>query len=320
MSKHNAKTGLPERGSDPFFNGLLASMPVAHEDDYHRRVSDVRATRFLKRTSIEIIREVVLDSPPLYAIFDFDGTLSLIREGWPDVMIPMMVEVLRETGTDETIDELTALVTDFVMDLTGKQTIYQMMRLTDELSQRGGKPEDPLEYKHKYHNLLMHRIAKRREQLRSGTASPDDMWVPGSREVLQGLRARNVQLFLASGTDEIYVKEEVDLLGLTDFFGDHIYGAVDDFKSFSKQKVIERILQENKVDGSRLLGFGDGYVEIDNVKSVGGTAVAVASDESGRSGKPDSWKRERLIGVGADVVVPDFRACDVLLKYLWNEG
>ena len=32
-------------------------------------------------------------------LFDFDGTLSLIREGWPQVMIPMMVEVLRETGT-----------------------------------------------------------------------------------------------------------------------------------------------------------------------------------------------------------------------------
>ena len=27
------------------------------------------------------------------ALFDFDGTLSLIREGWPQVMIPMMTEM-----------------------------------------------------------------------------------------------------------------------------------------------------------------------------------------------------------------------------------
>ena len=27
-------------------------------------------------------------------LFDFDGTLSLIRSGWMDVMIPMMMELL----------------------------------------------------------------------------------------------------------------------------------------------------------------------------------------------------------------------------------
>ena len=29
-----------------------------------------------------------------HALFDFDGTLSLIRQGWPEVMIPMFVEML----------------------------------------------------------------------------------------------------------------------------------------------------------------------------------------------------------------------------------
>jgi serine/threonine-protein kinase len=38
-------------------------------------------------------------------LFDFDGTLSLIREGWPQVMVPMMVSVLRETGTPEPDEE-----------------------------------------------------------------------------------------------------------------------------------------------------------------------------------------------------------------------
>jgi hypothetical protein len=29
-----------------------------------------------------------------HVVFDFDGTLSLIREGWPAVMVPMFVEML----------------------------------------------------------------------------------------------------------------------------------------------------------------------------------------------------------------------------------
>ena len=42
------------------------------------------------------------------AMFDFDGTLSLIRRNWQAVMIPMMVDVLAETGTGETREQLHA--------------------------------------------------------------------------------------------------------------------------------------------------------------------------------------------------------------------
>src|SRR3989440_6351113 len=81
-------------------------------------------------------------------LFDFDGTLSLLREGWPQVMIPMMVEVLQETGTEETPEELAATVEEFVMRLNGRQTIYQMIHLAGEVKQRGGTALDPLAYKH----------------------------------------------------------------------------------------------------------------------------------------------------------------------------
>ena len=29
-----------------------------------------------------------------HVLFDFDGTLSLIRQGWPEVMVPMFAEML----------------------------------------------------------------------------------------------------------------------------------------------------------------------------------------------------------------------------------
>lgn len=290
---------------------------MSHETDYHRRVIEIGPTRFLPTTAIEIVREVTLTVPPCHAVFDFDGTLSLVREGWPEVMVPLMVEVLRATGTSESDDELAKLSLDFIMQLNGKQTIYQMMRLADEVRQRGGSPEDPLVYKQQYHDRLLVRINHRREGLRTGRIAAEECLVPGSVELLRELQSRGVALYLASGTDEVYVREECDLLGLTPFFGRHIYGARDDFQNFSKQMVIERILRENNAAGSRLLGFGDGYVEIDNIKTAGGTAIAVASDEKDKSGRPDPWKRDRLIGVGADVVVPDYRHAVELLDYLW---
>ena len=254
-------------------------------------------------------------------MFDFDGTLSLVREGWPDVMIPMMVEELAATGTKESPAELTTLARNFVMELNGKQTIYQMIRLAEEIQARGGTPRDPLAYK-----AAVSRAAdgadRQPPRLAPKTAHvrPEELLVPHAYDALCDFcRNAGVELYLASGTDENYVREEAELLGLTPFFGRHIYGAIDDHRKFSKQMVIERILRENQVEGARLIGLGDGYVEIDNIKGAGGTAIAVASDEAGRSGKPDPWKRDRLIGVGADLVIPDFREFQAVCDYLWRD-
>lgn len=288
------------------------------ESDYKAIVATGKTGRFLPGTSIEILEEVRTSAAPEHVLFDFDGTLSLVREGWPEVMIPMMVEILAETGTRESPAELHGIVEKFVMELNGKQTIYQMIHLAGEVAARGGKAEEPLEYKRMYHDRLMQRIESRREALRSGSIAKESMLVPGSFEVLRGLRDRGVRMYIASGTDEPYVKEEAALLGLVEFFGNDIYGAVDDYKTFSKAQVIARILETNQVDGRRLLGFGDGYVEIQNIKEREGVAVAVASDEAGRSGKPDAWKRQRLVGVGADLVIPDYREQAALLQYIWN--
>gem|GEM_PF-529954 len=302
-------------------NGGAMNLEGRHyeESDYRASVPATLAGVFIPGTLIEVLRP--LKSPGMFrhVLFDFDGTLSLIREGWPEVMIPMMVECLQETGTEETAEELERLVRSFVMELTGKQTIYQMIRLTEEIARRGGKPLDPTEYKRMYHDRLMARIADRREGLRTGRIRPEDMLVPGTIPLLEELQRRNVELYLASGTDEIYVREEAGLLGLDRYFGNHIYGAIDDYKRFSKAMVIEQILATHRIPGDLLLGFGDGYVEIQNVKDVGGIAVAVASDESQRSGRPDPWKRERLVGVGADIVVPDYRDWQTLIAYLWGE-
>ncbi|MBM3740069.1 MAG: HAD family hydrolase [Acidobacteria bacterium] len=239
------------------------------------------------------------------ALFDFDGTLSTIRSGWMDVMIPMMVEVLVDLKTGEPEADLEALVREFVGQLTGKQTIYQMIALADEVSKRGGTPKDPLEYKHMYLDRLWDRIKGRVAELRDGHCAPEKYLIPGSMELLQALRERGLKMYLASGTDEVYMKEEARLLGVDRYFDGGVYGALDDYKSFSKAILIQRIIQSAEARGDEFLGFGDGYVEIENVKQVGGIAVGVASDEP-ECQKVDEWKRNRLAGVGADYIVPNY--------------
>jgi phosphoglycolate phosphatase-like HAD superfamily hydrolase len=255
-----------------------------------------------------------------HVLFDFDGTLSLIREGWPDVMLPMFLEMLPRQSADreETIRQM---LFDDIMGLNGKQTIYQMMQFADRVRERGGQPREPLWYKHEYLRRLEERIKIRVAGLASGEIQPDQLLLHGSRTLLEKLAARGLTLYLASGTDEQYVLREARLLEVDQFFGPRIHGALDDYKSFSKRLVIERILRENRVPGAQLLAFGDGYVEIQNTKEAGGLAVAVASDEAHNgSGNMDPWKRERLLGVGADVVIPDFRNPDLLLDTLLGKA
>lgn len=242
-----------------------------------------------------------------HVLFDFDGTLSLIRQGWPEVMVPMFVEALPRLN-GETDDDLRQLVLDDIMRLNGKQTIYQMIQLADRVKERGGEPREPLWYKHEYLRRLEAHIGARTAGLAAGNIDADELLVHGVRALLGHLKERGLELYLASGTDEYAVKREADLLDVTRYFGANVYGALDDYKNFSKKIVIDRILQEHGITGQHLLSFGDGYVEIENTKQVGGLAVAVASDEANNgSGRVDEWKRKRLLGVGADAVIPDYR-------------
>jgi phosphoglycolate phosphatase-like HAD superfamily hydrolase len=192
-----------------------------------------------------------------------------------------------------------------------------MIQLTERIRERGGEPNEPLWYKHEYLRRLDRHIGARTAGLLERTVAPDDLLVHAARPLLEHLRTLGLSVYLASGTDESAVKREADLLGITPYFDGHIYGALDDYKQFSKQMVIDRILQQHGITGRQLLSFGDGYVEIENTKQVGGLAVAVASDEAHNgSGRVDPWKRQRLLGVGADAVIPDFRDAIAFVDHL----
>ena len=268
---------------------------------------------FLGNTTIEVHREIQRGNIR-HVVFDFDGTISLIRDGWQNVMVPMMVEFLQtETDTTETPEHLEALVVEFVDRLTGKQTIYQMMQLGEEIEKRGGTPKEPLAYKDEYNRRLLPVVEERIAGLAAGTLSAEPLRVPKSLEFLQNLREMGVHCYLASGTDVEFVKNEAELLGVASSFDGGIFGALREYKKFSKAMVIQKILTDFSLSGDELLIIGDGYVEIENAKAVGAIAVGVASVEENRYNM-NSDKLERLIRAGSDIIIPDFREGTQLLN------
>ena len=271
-----------------------------------------------QKWSLEIINEVPKNRKFKAALFDFDGTLSLIREGWQEVMIPYFKEEFTASVPDCTENDasITKLITDFVDELTGKQTIFQCIQLKEEIEKRGGKAKEAMDYKNEYLRRLFLRIEDKRNGLANGSISPDELLVKGSSEFLEALLNAGIDIYCASGTDQPQVREEAALLGLDKYFGKNIFGALDEHaQQCSKELVINRLLEENNISASELLSFGDGFVEIELVSKIGGYAVAVATDEKNKCGI-DENKRARLLNAGASAVIPDFEKYDELINFL----
>lgn len=265
--------------------------------------------------NIEVISPPDRKAEFSFALFDFDGTISLIREGWREIMVPYFTEELQKTPAAATYDADFAAAGDFVDRLTGKQTIFQCQRLADEVALRGGKPLSAGEYKAEYLRRLSLHTAGRMQDLRGG-CDREKYMVGGAVSLLSKLSGRGVSLCLASGTDEPNVIEEARLLGVDSFFDGGIFGAHDDMADCSKEAVIRRIMTKQGLSGSQLLAFGDGFVEIELVAAAGGYAVGVATDEACR-GRVDQFKRRRLKEAGAGLIIPDFSAAAELVEYLF---
>ncbi|MBA4187377.1 MAG: haloacid dehalogenase [Planctomycetaceae bacterium] len=270
----------------------------------------------------ELINPSVRRGPFKAVLFDFDGTLSLLREGWPRVMVGMLIErlramsLLREPESDEwvAIDKL-------VMAQNGAPTIRQMEVFVEEVRRRGGTPADSWDYLREYIELLMRDVRGRWDALEVGELQPADWVVPNAHAILTNLRDRGVPLFVASGTEYDHVAREAHLLRVEDFFLTGINAPKDNDPSFGKGKVIARVLAELGIRGEELLGFGDGVVETGEVKRVGGVAVGVASSEPGSGwGVVQPEKRARLIATGADLIVPDYSQQEGLIRWLWGEA
>jgi phosphoglycolate phosphatase-like HAD superfamily hydrolase len=268
--------------------------------------------------AIEIVRPDYPRGPVRSVVFDFDGTLSLLRANWQGLMIPRMVEILVATETAESRATLESLVTEFVTRLTGQPTMLQMQALADEVARRGRPRPDPQAHLDEYLEKLLAQTGARIEAVTSGRATADEMLVPGARSLVERLARRGLLLVISSGTDLAHVRRETGVLSLDPYFGSRIFGPIDNDPAFSKQRVLEMLMAECGLRGSEIACIGDGPTEILAARAVGALAIGVASDEVERSGQINALKREHLIRAGADMIVADYRDHESILRTLLN--
>lgn len=251
-----------------------------------------------------------------HIIFDFDGTLSWLRHGWPGIMCEVFLKHI-VLQADESKQALAQTLLAEILSLNGKPSVFQMQLCARQAEKRGNPKLDTEKLLAEYHGQLERTIQERTNLILEGEARRDDFLVHGARRLVEKLRERGVVLIILSGTAEPQVKQEAELLGLTSYFGRHIYGGTSDLAQSSKQAVIERLLREERISGEHLLAFGDGPVEIALAKAAGGLAVGVASDEDDNgSGQMHPVKRSQLSEAGADILIADYREPETLLECL----
>jgi len=303
---------------------------VGPSPDYIYRpelADDPRQAKHLEGSEIEIVNDLPANIKIKHAIFDHDGTISTLRQGWETIMEPMMVRAILGPRFDDADESLYHKVVDrariFIDKTTGIQTLKQMEGLVELVKEFGCVPEDKIldihGYKAVYNEALLDMVHERIAKFERGELAAEDYQMKNARQLLEHLHSKGVKLYLASGTDQQDVIDEASALGYGRFFEGRIFGAVGDIKVEAKKIVLDRIITEHKLGGPDFITFGDGPVEIRETHKRGGITVGVASDEVRRFGL-NYTKRTRLVRAGADIIIPDFTQLDRLYALLSLDG
>lgn len=285
---------------------------------------DNRHASYLPDTEIEIINKWENKLQIKHAIFDHDGTISTLREGWELIMAPMMIKAILGDNflkADEVIyQKVQKRVDEFIDKTTGIQTLVQMKGLIDLIREFGYVPDtellDEFGYKQIFNDELLVMVKEREKKLLRGELSLEDFTLKNAVPLLQKLFDAGIKLYLASGTDEADVKSEAHVLGYDSLFEGRIYGATGDITKEAKKMVLDRILDSiGESAFGNVVSFGDGPVEMRETRKRGGVTIGIASNELRRYGLNKS-KRTRLIKSGADIIIPDFSQLPQLIRLL----
>lgn len=254
------------------------------------------------------------------AVFDHDGTISTLREGWEAVMKRHMASAIMGDPPRCPPEEQARVIGEierYIRESTGVQTIVQMTDLVGMVERHGLVETEDIQaadaYKAAYTSELRQGVATRLQMLSRGLRTVDDFTIRGAVDFLRILRERGIKLYLASGTDEEDVVAEAHALGYGEVF-ERIRGSVGNAQRDPKRIVLEELVTDLGKNG-RVLVVGDGPVEMRVGRRYGATTVGVLSDEVRRYGW-NTAKRARQISAGAHVLVPDFTDADRLLAIL----
>ena len=283
---------------------------------------DIRYAVYFDKTEIEIINTFEKKPEIKHAIFDHDGTISTLREGWEQIMAPMMMKSIlgdRFLHAESALfRKIQMRVQDFIDKTTGIQTLVQMHGLRELIVEFGFVPEERIleaaEYKKIFNDELLQMVRSREKKFDNRELTIEDFTIKNSVPLLKKLFESGIKLYLASGTDVEDVLSEARALGYNNYFEGRIYGSVGDVNKDAKKIVLDSVLDSiGESTSGKIVTFGDGPVEIRETKKRGGLTVGVASNELRRYGLNLS-KRTRLIKAGADIIIPDFSQYHRLLQ------
>ena len=238
-------------------------------------------------------------------MFDFDGTIGMVRAGWMPLMLDMMMETLGALGPDPIA--LRAEAEEYVARLTGRDTYFQMAAFAEHVERLGGLARTGWEYKEEFMSRLEGARQQRLGGLVDGSIPAEALMIPGSREILLALAAEGIPAYLASGSDHDSIVMECGLLGIHDLFRS-IHGSAPGQPTKGE---LLRQLVDSRIDPNQIVTFGDGRAEIEETALIGGVAVGVASDEP-ECVEVDQKKRRWVIEAGAHYVIPNYLQPDLM--------
>jgi phosphoglycolate phosphatase-like HAD superfamily hydrolase len=157
-------------------------------------------------------------------------------------------------------------------------------------------------------------VKTRSDKLFNRELGPEDYRIKGSYEFMENLYHRGIDIYIASGTDDVDVQREVQSIGIKQFVK-HVAGAPPLKVDCSKKAVIENLMEDQGLKGNELLLVGDGKVEISLGVDAGAITLGVATDEINRCGV-NYLKRDKLIKAGAHAIVGDFTHYSKIYKWL----
>jgi rfaE bifunctional protein kinase chain/domain len=141
-----------------------------------------RDAKYLNETEIEICNDEVLNQfgEIKHVVFDHDGTISTLRQGWEEIMEPVMIKSIlgeKYNSIDQAnYNEVVKQVQEYINKTTGIQTIFQMEGLVKMIEEFGFVPKekilDKFEYKKIYNAALMEMVNERLKNCTMGNWMP----------------------------------------------------------------------------------------------------------------------------------------------------
>ena len=156
---------------------------------------DLRKAKFYPNSEIEIINSWPANTEIKYAIFDHDGTISTLREGWEQIMAPMMIKAImgdKYLSADESLyNKVKERVAEMIDKTTGIQTLMQMSILIDLIKEFNIIPKNEIldthGYKKIYNDELIRLVKERENKLTRHELSVEDFTIKNAVKFLQNL-------------------------------------------------------------------------------------------------------------------------------------